>query len=112
MVARVRRSPRRGVSAIEYIIVALVVALAGVFGWRGLNGAYKCRLNQAIAKLAGTSSGPSCDEAGGAGGAIASNEPPSNACPNGSCMMNNRCFVAGTLVLTDSGPQPIESLVI
>jgi hypothetical protein len=101
----------RGVSAIEYVIVAIVVAIGGIAVERQLGASYKCRLAAVVARIGGGEA-PACgDAAGGAPPATGGGDANGGtSCPGGSCMVGSKCFVAGTLVLTESGPQAIETI--
>jgi Flp pilus assembly pilin Flp len=106
----------RGAAAVEYIILVVFVAIAGVLGWSQVGTAYKCRVSSAVSAITGGTA-PACGSGGSGGGgpAVASNTPPpsSSGCPGGRCMLGSgSCFVAGTLVWTESGPQPIETVDI
>jgi Pretoxin HINT domain/Glycosyltransferase sugar-binding region containing DXD motif len=108
-----RRS--RGASAVEYIIVTLFVAIAGVVGWAQLGAATKCKIAMATGIFAGGSSGaPGCADSSAP---VAMNNSPnpsnnSNNCLHGSCMAPGNCFVAGTPVVTEEGPLPIEAITV
>jgi hypothetical protein len=139
-----RIEPRRtrGVSATEYIVVAVLVGLSGVGIWSRLGPSAKCRMQAALQSF-GDSGGKaiSCDDSGGggdgAGGAAATpspfapptaggkggsgsggsgqDSPPKvddESCPGGVCTVPGNCFVAGTPVLSQDGPVPIERVTV
>lgn len=99
MLRRSSAAHSRGVSAVEYIIVLALLACTAIAGHKLFGAQVKCKVAIAINAFGGADS-PACAEAGSGSSTVASNDPPPPS----------RCFVAGTLVVTDSGPRPIESL--
>src|SRR5262245_32359225 len=81
-----RRGVRGGTSA-EYVIVLLVIAAAGMVAFKLLGKTFKSKLTYAVGRIRCMAGG---------------------SCPAGS----GACFVAGTLVLTESGLRPIESIEV
>jgi mannosyltransferase OCH1-like enzyme/Flp pilus assembly pilin Flp len=99
----------RGASAIEYVVPLALIAVAGIITFQSLGASIKCKIASVISALNGGAE-PACASQQ-TGPQLALNSPaPDNACPGGTCMIPGNCFVAGTLVMTESGLQPIETL--
>ncbi|HEX4460691.1 MAG TPA: polymorphic toxin-type HINT domain-containing protein [Polyangia bacterium] len=118
-----RRRKTRGASGIEYVVVVILVAITGISGYKMMGAKYRCKVSQATGLFALTDekgAAVNCDDDGS--GAQASNSPPPSADNSGSagptpgitCVGNvcegDNCFVAGTLILTEDGARPIESI--
>lgn len=120
-----RRRGARGASGIEYFIVVVLIGIVGVAGWKLIGQEYRCKVLSATSLFAlnGEKGGAdNCEDTGG--GAQASNSPspgggsntvgptPGVTCVGTSCTAGDgNCFVAGTMVVTEDGPRPIESIV-
>src|SRR5205807_4821459 len=98
----------RGASFIEYLLIAGVVALAAVHGFKQA----RFRENRVIAReakivltLDNTTSDPSFDDP------IFGDDQGAPFCNlNGVCSGPGQCFAKGTLVATESGLVPIETI--
>ena len=112
---RPRRS--RGASAAEYLVALILVGIAGITTYHRFGTAIRCKLLYAVGLFSsgvdgsGASAPPECGGPDSSGGSSQPASGNSDNCPNGSCMMPDGCFVAGTPVLTESGWLPIESVV-
>lgn len=104
----VRRSHRSGSAAVEYITALVLVGISCIIGFKAFGTKVKCKMAVASAKLDGSDPPAECADT-----QVASNDgtPSGDSCPGGSCMIpGQHCFVAGTLVWTESGPEPIEQV--
>lgn len=123
---RIRRSSR-GASGIEYVIALVLVCMTVIVGYRAFGKRVRCRMGLATSAMAlDGSKGESCDDDDGA---LAQNGPSGNggnsngpAGPSVSvecepCKVKGPngepgCFVAGTSVMTEAGPRPIETIAV
>ncbi|HWE29909.1 MAG TPA: Hint domain-containing protein, partial [Polyangia bacterium] len=109
---RVRGSLRRirGVSAIEYGVVLVLVAMSIIIGYRTFGKRVRCAMATAGNKLADSGAADECATPP----TVAQNDPGSGSggCQGAACLMPGNCFVAGTLVVTDEGEQPIETITV
>lgn len=117
---------RRGASAVEYLTVIVLVSITALSSWRLLGKSVRCRISAGTRALAGLSADSAnagkddeCDDG-------APELPPPSSNGNGSpspapgitCVgtvcgqAGAQCFVAGTLVLTESGPRAIETIPV
>jgi hypothetical protein len=121
---RILRRPSRGVSAVDYIVVLVLVGISGIAVFKALGSQYRCKMLAAINIFADKGASDSCD-ADGSSGAGGSNGPSGAGGPAGSagptpnitcvgtvCSAPNQCFVAGTLVMTEAGERPIEAIAV
>jgi hypothetical protein len=117
--ARAIRRPR-GSSAVEYLVVIVLFAITGVAAYRAFGHSVRCKMATATGLFSGGGAPAGCsdDGSGGSSGPVASNDPPAGSgpsssvtCVGGVCSMPGKCFVAGTLVETEFGPRPIETIV-
>jgi Flp pilus assembly pilin Flp len=117
--ALVKQRRNRGASAIEYAITIVLVAISSIAGLKMFGAEVRCRSSQAVAMFSGGSVSDSCDPSGGGGAssaqstsAAADTGPTAGVvCVGSSCTVgSNKCFVAGTLVWTESGQVPIETI--
>jgi hypothetical protein len=114
--AKTRRN--RGSSGIEYVIALIFVAMTAIIGYRAFGKQVRCRMG--IATTALDLDGKevnACDD----GSLLAQNGPSGNSGANSggpdapsincsACKTKNGCFVAGTPVMTEAGPRPIETI--
>jgi Flp pilus assembly pilin Flp len=102
----------RGTSAIEYVLVLVLIAAAGVVGFQALGDGVKCRLAQATNLFGGASAKACAATNGSAPLALNGPSPGGDDCKGVNCFAPGKCFVAGTLVWTAAGTQPIESISV
>ncbi|WP_394825747.1 polymorphic toxin-type HINT domain-containing protein [Pendulispora albinea] len=104
---------RRGVSAVEYVLLLVGILLAVAMGFRALGGNTTKVTSTTTAVLLG-GNGTAAGGGGGAspgGGGGAGPSDPGTVCSGGVCTTpGGSCFVAGTMVATPSGERPIESI--
>lgn len=122
-----KRRAIRGGAATEYIIAAIFIGITGIVCWKAFGKTVSCHVALATQKLnlgSGANGGtlPESCSSDDSGGAVASNDPPPGSssgsagptpgttCVDSVCTQPGKCFVAGTLVLTEDGLRPIESL--
>ncbi len=119
--AAATRARRRGASLLEIVIAIGLIAIVAFAGFRAfgskLLGAAQgdARATLCVPSEVGAGAGSGCDGVPGSapggpngGGPIALNGP---VCTSpGQCSGGTSCFVAGTLVMTREGPQPIEQI--
>lgn len=104
----VLRSRTRGSAAVEYITALVLVGISCIVAFKAFGTKVKCKMALASAKLDGSDPPAECADT-----QVASNDPTPGGdnCAGGSCMIpGGSCFVAGTLVMTESGAQPIETV--
>jgi mannosyltransferase OCH1-like enzyme len=87
----------------------VLVAVAGTIAFRTLGDSLRCKLAVVVARISDGAE-PACASQETSPQYALNTPAPDNACPGGNCMLPGNCFVAGTLVITESGPQPIETL--
>jgi hypothetical protein len=101
--ARERRGRRGGAAAVEWIIGCVLIAITSIAGLHTFSASFRCRVALATSTFGGDPATACPASAGDDGG----------SCSGGSCAPNSgNCFVAGTLVTTETGPQPIEQLTV
>lgn len=108
---RVRGGLRRirGASAIEYGVVLVLVAMSIIIGYRAFGKRVRCAMATAGNKLADSDAPDECAPPT----AVAQNTGGSGeGCQGAACLLPGNCFVAGTVVLTDEGEQPIETVTV
>jgi GGDEF domain-containing protein/Flp pilus assembly pilin Flp len=106
-----------GSAAVEYVVVAVLIAIAGIASYRLFGQEIRCALAAATRSVAGSGSVPAGCSANGSDPAspLTSNDPApasGDPCPGGICMLPGKCFAAGTLVWTATGLQPIETIEV
>ena len=116
---------RRGASAVEYLVVIVLVSITALSSYRLLGKSVRCRIAAGTRALAGLSADSTaasaddeCDDSSAALPPPTTNSAPPVPSPGITCVgtvcgrPGSQCFVAGTLVVTESGPQAIETIPV